>query len=75
MAAIMYKSALGEHALEFAREHLGESASIVKESVFEIQLFLEENPNINGHTDPRSIVCFLRSCKFNIEPTKKRIKK
>lgn len=69
----MYKSALDEDAIEFARKQLGESENVARESVLKIQQFLKENPWINGQTDPRSIVHFLRSCKFNIEQTKKRI--
>lgn len=73
--AIMYQSSLDEKALEHVREHLGESESVLKESVIKVQQFLEQNQNINGRTDPRSIVCFLRSCKFNVEETEKKIKK
>lgn len=71
----MYQSSLDEAAKSYALEYLGESEEVAAASVLEIQKFLTDNPEINAHADPRSILCFLRSCKFNVEQTKIRIKR
>lgn len=71
----MYQSSLDEAAKSYALEYLGESEEVAAASVLEIQKFLTDNPEINAHSDPRSILCFLRSCKFNVEQTKIRIKR
>ncbi|CRK94917.1 CLUMA_CG008408, isoform A, partial [Clunio marinus] len=59
---------------QFALENLGESEDIAKSSVLEIQKFLKDFPEINAHNDERFILFFLRSCKFDVEQTKNRIR-
>lgn len=71
----MYQSSLNEPAKSYALEHLGESEQVAKDSVLEIQNFLSDHPEINAHNDTRSILCFLRSCKFNVEHAKTKIKR
>lgn len=71
----MIQSSLDAAAIAYARENLGESENVVRESVLEIQQFLKDNPNINARSDQRSIVCFLRSCKFNVDQAQQKIKK
>lgn len=71
----MYRGALDDAAVLFAREQLGESEEVAEDSVLKIQQFLEENPNINARSDRKSILCFLRTCKFNIEQAEKKIKR
>lgn len=71
----MTQSVLDAEAIEFAQENLGESDEVVKESVFAVQQFLKDNPNINARSDSHSILCFLRSCKFNVDEAEKKIKK
>lgn len=72
---MLNSSSLNEDAVLYAHEHLGESEDVVKSSVAEIKQFLRDHPNINAREDQRTILCFLRSCKFNVEQTKKKIQK
>lgn len=72
---IMTQSSLDATARKFAREHLGESEEVSEEAVRKIEKFLAENSNINGQSDERTILRFLRSCKFNVEQTQKKITK
>lgn len=71
----MYKSSLEPEVIAYAREHLGESDEAAKHGVLHIQKFLADNPKINGRTDQRTILHFLRSSKFNVEQAEKKIKK
>lgn len=71
---MLKQSSLDEAADLYACEHLGESEDVVESSVLEIKQFLRENPNIKARDDQRTILCFLRSCKFNVEQTEKKIK-
>lgn len=71
----MIQSSLDATAIAYAHDHLGESEAVVKDSVLEIQQFLKDNQSINARSDQRSIVFFLRSCKFNVEQAKQKIKK
>lgn len=71
----MTQSSLDAAAKKFAREYLGESEEVSKEAVKKIQKFLSENPSINARNDERTILCFLRSCKFNVEQAERKIKK
>lgn len=71
----MYQSSLDAKAVAFAREFLGESDEIVKESLLALQQYLENNPNINARSDPRSLIYFLRSCKFNVGQAERKLKK
>lgn len=71
----MIQSSIDAAAIAYAHDNLGESEAIVKDSVLEIQQFLKDNQSINARSDQRSIVCFLRSCKFNVEQAKQKIKK
>jgi hypothetical protein len=71
----MYKSTLNAAAIAYAKEQLGESDEVVKHTVAQVQKFLENNPNINARTDQRTVLHFLRSCKFNLEQVEKKIKK
>lgn len=71
----MQKSSLDESTKLFALENLGESEEVAEDSVLKIQNFLRDNPSINAHSDERTILCFLRSNKFNIQQTELKIKK
>lgn len=71
----MYQSSLNAAAIAFAQENLGESDEVVKESVLALQQFLKDNPSIKARNDPESLVCFLRSCKFNVSQAEKKIRK
>lgn len=66
---------LDEKALEFAEEYLNETAEVREQSVLKIQEFLKENTLINAHPDRKCILNFLRSCKYDIEKTKKKMKR
>lgn len=72
---MLKQSSLDVAAVSYASEHLGESEDVVKSSISDIKQFLRENPNINARDDQRTLLYFLRSCKFNIEQTEKKIKK
>lgn len=65
---------LDDAAKTFAKKNLGETGDAVNESIRDIHLYLRDNPQINAHTDRKYILYFLRSCKFNIELTKNKIK-
>lgn len=71
----MSQSSLNAAAKAFALENLGESEEIVKDSVTKIQEFLKDNPNINARSDQRSILYFLRSSKFNLDQTEKKLRR
>lgn len=40
-----------------------------------ISQWLKENPNVNANSDFENLLFFLRSCKYDLERTKKKIKK
>lgn len=66
---------LSEEAKEYAKKNLGENDQVLENSMKEIQIFLSENPLITLETSDvkRTILIFLRGCKFNIGKTKKKI--
>ena len=72
---MMYQNSLGASTIAYAKDNLGESDDVVKESVLAVQQFLRDNPNINARSDLRTILYFLRSCKFNVDQAEKKIKK
>lgn len=71
----MYKSSLDSEAIAFARDNLGESEDVARDSVIKMQKFLEDNPSIHGRSDPRYLMLFLRSCKFDLEQVENKLKK
>lgn len=70
-----YTFTLNENAREFAEKNLGETDKIREHAIHQIREWLQENPKINAKNDDRSILAFLRGCKFNIEKTKEKISK
>lgn len=71
----MFESTLDASAVDFARDRLGETDEVARESVQQIKAFLKDNPQINARNDELTILFFLRSCKFNVDQTQKRITK
>jgi hypothetical protein len=71
----MIQSSLDAVAKKHALEDLGESEDVAKDAVKKIQKFLQENSSINAKSDDRTILYFLRSCKFNVEQAEKKIRK
>lgn len=69
-----YQEVLSKEFYEDAFKLLGETSEIRNEQILIIAKWLDENPNINGHNDPRTIIFFLRGCKFDVEKTKKKMK-
>lgn len=69
-----YREVLSAKCYEDALKLLGERPKIRNEQVQIIHRWLLENPNVNAHNDPRTIIFFLRGCKFDVEKTKKKIK-
>lgn len=68
-----YRESASSDALKHAEGALGETADVREKSLSEIKVFLAENLKIRAKTDQLSILYFLRSCKFNVEKTKKKI--
>jgi hypothetical protein len=71
----MYESTLGPEAIEYCRDYLGECPETSKAAISHIQKFIEDNPEIRARKDLKTILCFLRSCKFRIEQTEIKIRK
>lgn len=69
-----YTDSLPESCKKFSEEDIGETEEIRQESLTHIQQWLSENPNINADPNPVFLLYFLRSCKFNVDKTKERIK-
>lgn len=70
-----YRSQLSETCLKFAEDDIGETEDRRQESLDLIKAWLDENPEINANPDPKSLMYFIRACKFDIERTKENIKK
>lgn len=66
---------LNEESKKHAEINLGETNQNRDKCILEIRKFLEENPKINGKSDNYTILQFLRRCKFDLDETKKKIKK
>lgn len=65
---------MDEKALSYAQETLGETSELRESCLQEIRNFLTENPQIKAKSDDQSLLYFLRSCKFNVDRTMKKIK-
>lgn len=70
----LYQEVLTKTVYEDAFKLLGETPEIRNEQILIIQKWLDENPHINGHNDPQTIIFFLRGCKFDVEKTKKKMR-
>lgn len=68
-----YTFTLDQAARDFVEKHLGETDDVRKSAISEIRNWLLDNPYLNAKTDDRSILMFLRGCKFNINKTKQKI--
>lgn len=68
---------LNDDAKKYSREVLGETDETRDSAVKEIQEFLRDNKTSGSieQSDVRTILIFLRGCKFDIEKTKKKIAK
>lgn len=67
---------LDQKAKLYAENILGESEETKKLAVKEIQNFISEHPEIPlDPSDVRTIVIFLRGCKYRTDKTKKKIAK
>lgn len=62
-------------AREFAEKNLGETDTIRHHAIREIREWLHTNPNLNARNDDRTILAFLRGCKFNIDRAKGKIER
>lgn len=71
----MSQSSLDAAAKKHALDYLGESEDASKDAVIKIRKYLADHPKINAKSDDRSLLYFLRSCKFDVEKTQKKIKK
>lgn len=60
-------------AREFAEKNLGETDITRHQTIREIREWLHANPNLNARHDDRTILAFLRGCKFNTERAKQKI--
>lgn len=70
----LYQEVLCPKYYEAANKLLGETREVRNEQVQVIQRWLAENPQINAHNDPRTIIFFLRGAKFDVDKAKKKIK-
>ncbi|KAF5285690.1 hypothetical protein FQR65_LT13075 [Abscondita terminalis] len=59
---------------EYAISNLNETEENVCNAVEDIKNWINNTPGLNAKTDDKSILAFLRGCKFNLEPTKKKMK-
>jgi hypothetical protein len=62
-----------EKALQHAKETLGETPQLREKCLQEIRNFLTENLHIKARDDTQTLLYFLRSCKFDVDRTKKKI--
>lgn len=72
---IKYETTLSDEDLKFAATDIGETKEARNNGLAEIVSWLNDNPEINGDKSARNVLCFLRSCKFDIERTKEKIRK
>lgn len=70
----VYQEVLSDQFYADAFQLLGETRELRNEQVEVIQKWFLDNPKINGQNDPRTILFFLRGCKFNVDKAKKKIK-
>lgn len=68
-----YKFTFNEDVREFAEKHLGETDEIRERTICEIRNWLSENQHLNAKTDDKSILAFLRGCKFDTNKTKEKL--
>ena len=68
------EESLPKQCNEDAFQLLGERKSLRNQQIQLIQKWLQENPQVNAHPDPRTIIFFLRGCKFDVDKAKKKIK-
>ncbi|XP_055523721.1 retinol-binding protein pinta [Wyeomyia smithii] len=69
-----YSALLSETCYSHAEEHLGETAALRNAGIAEIDQWIQnEQPNIILPNDVRYIVYFLRTTKFDINKTKRKI--
>lgn len=69
-----YEALLNETCYQHAEEHLGETVTRRNAGIAEIQQWLQnEQPNITLPSDVRYIVYFLRTTKFDVTKTKRKI--
>lgn len=71
--SLTYKFTLDTSAREFAEKNLNETEDTRTDALLKIREWLEKNKTLNAKTDDRSILAFLRGCKFNIERTKQKL--
>lgn len=74
MTPATYQEVMPPKCYEDAKKLLGETRNLRDEQIQVIGQWLRENPQVNGHNDPRTIIFFLRGCKFDVEKAKKKIK-
>lgn len=70
---IEYEETLPVELYDHAREALGETKEHREQCLIEINKWLDENRHINADRDPVSLLHFLRSSKFRIEKTKRKL--
>ncbi|KAB0794538.1 hypothetical protein PPYR_11653 [Photinus pyralis] len=70
MAIFVYSNEIVKH---YAEKFLNETEENYN-AIIEIRQWLDTLPHLNAKKDDKSILCFLRGCKFNLELTKKKMK-
>lgn len=63
-----------ESMKQYAVENLNETEESARRGIEEILSWIKDTPGLNAKKDDRSILAFLRGCKFNLELTKKKMR-
>lgn len=71
--AVLYEEHLPAQNYQDALELLGESRETRENCLAEVNVWLDENPQINANRDVVFLLHFLRGAKFRMDKAKKRI--
>lgn len=70
---IIYECKLDKKTREYAETNLNETEESRTSGIQSILQWIEANPAINAKPDPKSILAFLRGCKFNLDHTQEKL--
>lgn len=70
-----YKPTISDEDLKFAETDIGETVEVRDAGLVSIMSWLNDNPDINADKSVLNLLRFLRTCKFDIDRTKDKIKK
>lgn len=58
---------------EIAKNEFGETAELLETCITSLKAWLEKSSHIKARTDDQFLASFLRSCKFSLEETKRKL--